>query len=151
MILLKRYFPYSLTSSVLLANLCWEFAMSWNRDVSQLESLAAALSVLRQIPMKHMRHGKRRAITRALPTFVLKDKRSQTHFRIYSTGVCCLLWTLHIKKRLEAAAKLMNKLGKLPKERLCVQDTGLSDVQLTTFLQHCVTFLDIFLDVSTLG
>nr|XP_012216087.1 PREDICTED: rab3 GTPase-activating protein non-catalytic subunit isoform X1 [Linepithema humile] len=121
MILLKRHFPYSLTSSVLLANLCWEFAMSWNKDVTQLESLAAALTVLRQIPMKNLRHG-----------------------------VCCLLWTLHIKKRMEAAAKLMNKLGKLPKERLCMQDIGLSDIQLTTFLQHCVTFLDIFIDAEIL-
>jgi len=60
MILLKRHFPYSLTSSVLLANLCWEFAMSWNKDVTQLESLAAALIVLRQIPMKNLRHGKKR-------------------------------------------------------------------------------------------
>lgn len=66
---------------------------------------------------------------------------------VRSTGVCCLLWTLHIKKRMEAAAKLMNKLGKLPKERLCMQDIGLSDIQVTMFLQHCVTFLDIFLDV----
>lgn len=33
--------------------------MSWNKDISQLKSLEAALSVLRQIPMKHMRHGKR--------------------------------------------------------------------------------------------
>jgi len=59
MTLLKRHFPYSLTSSVLLANLCWEFAMSWDKDVTQLDSLAAALTVLRQIPMKNMRHGKR--------------------------------------------------------------------------------------------
>jgi len=44
-------------------------------------------------------------------------------------------------------AKLMNKLGKLPKERLCMQDIGLSDIQVITFLQHCVTFLDIFIDV----
>lgn len=58
MALLKRHFPYSLTSSVLLANLCWEFAMSWDKDVTQLDSLAAALTVLRQIPMKSMRHGK---------------------------------------------------------------------------------------------
>lgn len=42
----------------------------------------------------------------------------------------------------------MNKLGKLPKERLCMQDTGLSDIQLTEMLRHCVTFLDMFLDVS---
>lgn len=32
--------------------------MSWNKDVTQLESLAAALTVLRQIPMKNLRHGK---------------------------------------------------------------------------------------------
>ncbi|KYN19865.1 Rab3 GTPase-activating protein non-catalytic subunit [Trachymyrmex cornetzi] len=121
MALLKRHFPFSLTSSVLLANFCWEFAMSWDKDVTQLDSLAAALTVLRQIPMKNMRHG-----------------------------VCCLLWVLHIKKRMEMAAKLMNKLGKLPKERLCMQDIGLSDVQVTTFLQHCVTFLDIFIDAEIL-
>jgi len=48
---------------------------------------------------------------------------------------------------MEVVAKLMNKLGKLPKERLCMQDIGLSDIQVTTFLQHCVTFLDIFIDV----
>ncbi|KYN05982.1 Rab3 GTPase-activating protein non-catalytic subunit [Cyphomyrmex costatus] len=119
MALLKCHFPYSLTSSVLLANLCWEFAMSWDKDVTQLDSFAAALTVLRQIPMKNMRHG-----------------------------VCCLLWILHIKKRMDAVAKLMNKLGKLPKERLCMQDIGLSDIQVTTFLQHCITFLDIFIDIN---
>lgn len=52
---------------------------------------------------------------------------------------------------MEAAAKLMNKLGKLPKERLCMQDIGLSDIQVTTFLQHCVTLLDIFIDVRGYG
>ncbi|KAH0948530.1 hypothetical protein HN011_009005 [Eciton burchellii] len=119
MILLKRHFPYSLTSSVLLANLCWEFVMSWNKDITQLESLAAALTVLQYIPMKHIRHG-----------------------------ICCLMWTLHINKKMETVTKLMNKLGKLPKERLCMQNIGLSDIQLTTFLQHCVTFLDIFIDAE---
>lgn len=121
MTLLKCHFPYSLSSSVLLANLCWEFAMSWNKDITQLQILDAALSVLRQIPMKYMRHG-----------------------------VCCLLWSLYIKKRLETTTKLMNKLGKLPKERLCMQEIGLSDIQLTTFLQHCVAFLEIFIDCEVL-
>ncbi|XP_014294842.1 rab3 GTPase-activating protein non-catalytic subunit [Microplitis demolitor] len=119
--LLKHHFPYSLTSSVLLANLTWQYVMAWSRDVSRLEILEAALSVLKQIPMKSMRQG-----------------------------VCCLLWTVHIKKRMEAAAKLMNKLGKLPKERLCAQEVGLSDIQTTVFLQHCVSFLDIFLDAEVM-
>lgn len=68
-------------------------------------------------------------------------------FLNYSIGVCCLLWNVHLKKKMENAAKLINKSGKLPKERLCLQDIGLTDIQLTTFLQHCVTFLEIFLDV----
>ncbi|XP_024223748.1 rab3 GTPase-activating protein non-catalytic subunit isoform X2 [Bombus impatiens] len=119
--LLKGHFPYSLTTSVLLANICWEFAMSWNKDISQLKSLEAALCVLRQIPMKRMRHG-----------------------------VCCLLWSVHIKKRMEAVAKLINKLGKLPKERLCMQEIGLSDAQAVIFLQDCVTFLEVFIDSEML-
>ncbi|XP_051155116.1 rab3 GTPase-activating protein non-catalytic subunit [Leptopilina boulardi] len=117
--LLKKHFPYSLTSSVLLANLCWEYVMFWCKDINNLEALEAALGILRQIPRKRMQQG-----------------------------VCSLLWTLHIKERLEAASKLMNKLGKLPKERLCVQDIGISDIQLTKFLDHCVTFFDIFLDAE---
>lgn len=119
--ILKRHFPYSLTSSVLLANLCWEYVVFWSKDISKLNSLEAVLGVLRQIPMKSMRQG-----------------------------VCCLLWNIHIKKRLESTAKLMNKTGKLPKERLCMQDVGLTDVQLINFLQCCVGFLDIFIDAEVL-
>ncbi|XP_066592229.1 rab3 GTPase-activating protein non-catalytic subunit [Prorops nasuta] len=119
--LLKNHFPYSLTSSVLLANLCWEFAMFWNKETRQLEALEAVLTVLRQIPLKHIKHG-----------------------------ICCLLWTLHIKKRLESAAKLINKSGKLPKERLCTQEIGLTDTELTKFLEHCVSFLNVFLDSEML-
>lgn len=51
---------------------------------------------------------------------------------------------------MESTGKLINKSGKLPKERLCMQDVGLTDNQVTVFLQHCVTFLDIFLDVGLL-
>ncbi|KAH0534432.1 rab3 GTPase-activating protein non-catalytic subunit isoform X1 [Cotesia glomerata] len=121
MAMLKRHFPYSLTSSVLLANLTWQYVMFWSKDVTRLDVLEAALTVLRQIPMKSMRQG-----------------------------VCCLLWNIHLKKRMEAAGKLINKLGKLPKERLCTQDVGLSDLQTTIFLEHCVSFLDIFLDAEVL-
>ncbi|XP_058803180.1 rab3 GTPase-activating protein non-catalytic subunit isoform X2 [Phymastichus coffea] len=119
--LLKRYFPYSLTSSVLLANLAWEYVISWNKDITKLQALEAALTVLRQIPLSKARHG-----------------------------VCCLLWSVHLKKRMESIAKLINKLGKLPKERLCMQDLGLSTMQVITFLQHCTMFLEIFLDAEVI-
>ncbi|XP_034944441.1 rab3 GTPase-activating protein non-catalytic subunit [Chelonus insularis] len=119
--ILKKHFPYSLSSSVILANLAWEYVMFWSKDISSLAVLEAALVILKQIPMKMMRQG-----------------------------VCCLLWTIHINKKMEAAAKLINKIGKLPKERLCCQEIGLSDIQTTEFLRQCVLFLDIFLDAEVL-
>lgn len=54
---LKQHFPYSLTSSVLLANLLWEYLMHWDKDIKRLEALEAALFTLRQIPSKRIRNG----------------------------------------------------------------------------------------------
>lgn len=49
---------------------------------------------------------------------------------------------------MEAVAKLINEFGRLPKENMCVQEVGLSDAQSVTFLQNCVMFFEIFIDVS---
>lgn len=51
----------------------------------------------------------------------------------------------------ESASKLINKVGKLPKERLCRQDTGLSDYQISLFVRICTGFLDSFMDVAQLS
>lgn len=61
-----------------------------------------------------------------------------------------MLWSVHIKKRMEAVAKLMNKYGRLPDmwEELYLQEDDLSTEESVTFLRHCVTFLEIFIDVS---
>ncbi|XP_063235843.1 rab3 GTPase-activating protein non-catalytic subunit isoform X2 [Bacillus rossius redtenbacheri] len=118
--LLKKHFPYSLTSSVLLANLGWEYLLSWQRNTELiLEALEAAVSCLRTVPSPHMRQG-----------------------------VCSLAWSMHLGQRFESAARLMHKVGKVPKERLCRQEVGISDLELTAFLRSCVTFLDIFMEAS---
>ena len=38
-----------------------------------------------------------------------------------------MVWNAHLKLSLEATKKLINKAGRLPKEKLCQQDIGLSD------------------------
>lgn len=58
------------------------------------------------------------------------------------------MWNTHLKIVIESTSKLINKVGKLPKERLCKQDTGLSDDQITLFLTICSDFLDKFIDVT---
>nr|CAD7424763.1 unnamed protein product [Timema monikensis] len=63
-------------------------------------------------------------------------------------GVCSLAWSTHLGQRFESAARLIQKVGKIPKERLCRQEIGITDLELPGFLQACVTFLDVFMEAS---
>jgi hypothetical protein len=57
---------------------------------------------------------------------------------------------MHLGQRFESAARLFQKVGKIPKERLCKQDIGISDLKIPFFLETCMDFLDIFMEVSIL-
>uniref|UniRef100_A0A1B0EVF1 Putative rab3 gtpase-activating protein non-catalytic subunit n=1 Tax=Lutzomyia longipalpis TaxID=7200 RepID=A0A1B0EVF1_LUTLO len=59
-------------------------------------------------------------------------------------GLCCMIWNAHLKIPLEATKKLINKAGRLPKEKLCLQDIGMSDAIVPEFLEHCSAFLEHF-------
>jgi len=61
-----------------------------------------------------------------------------------------MMWTMHLRQRFEPAAHLFQKVGKIPKERLCRQDIGISDLELPLFLGTCVDFLDVFLEVGVI-
>ncbi|XP_039285376.1 rab3 GTPase-activating protein non-catalytic subunit [Nilaparvata lugens] len=113
---LRECFPYSLSSDSLLANVCWEYVLAWNRDVDSLTTLLAAINCLKVIPNPHIQQG-----------------------------MCSLIWSMHLKTRFEAALKLINKVGKVPKERLCRQDVGISDFQMSDFFKSCADFLEIFM------
>jgi hypothetical protein len=56
--MLKRHFPYSLSSSILLANLCWEFMLVWDCSVDELDAVRAAVKCLQAVPSPHLRTGK---------------------------------------------------------------------------------------------
>ncbi|CAH1154252.1 unnamed protein product [Phaedon cochleariae] len=116
--LLKQQFPYSLETSTLLANMVWEYALAWQKDIQDLGKLEAAISCLCYVQDLHIKQG------------------------LYQ-----LLWNTHLKIVIESACKLINKVGKLPKERLCRQDTSLSDYQISLFIRISTEFLDNFMDV----
>jgi hypothetical protein len=58
---------------------------------------------------------------------------------------------MHLKGRFESTVRLVNKVGKVPKERLCRQDIGLSELQIADFFHICSEFFDIFLEVTELS
>ncbi|KAJ4428920.1 hypothetical protein ANN_25916 [Periplaneta americana] len=119
---LKRHFPYSLSSSILLANLCWEFMLTWHRNVDELNALRAAIKCLQVIPSPHLKEG-----------------------------LCSLIWSMHLRQKFESAARLFQKVGKVPKERLCRQDIGISDLEMPLFLDTCMVFLDTFMEASLMS
>jgi hypothetical protein len=69
-------------------------------------------------------------------------------FCIFSLGLSSLIWRTHLGQRFESAARLFQKVGRIPNYRLCKQDVGISDVEMLSFLETCVDFLDIFVEVS---
>lgn len=115
--LLKKQFPHSLETSVLLVNMCWEYCLAWKQNITEINLLEAALSCLKHAKDVHMKNG-----------------------------ISCMLWSTHLKILFENTCKLINKVGKLPKERLCRQDTGFSDYQITLFVEVCADFINEFID-----
>jgi hypothetical protein len=57
---------------------------------------------------------------------------------------------MHLRERFESAACLFQKVGKVPKERLCKQEVGISDLKMHLFLEICMDFLDNFVEVCIL-
>lgn len=117
--LLKDEFPYSLKASVLLCNMSWEYAVAWLKDVEDLGNLEAAYDCLSHIPEATIKQG-----------------------------LSTLLWNTHFKMVFESCCKLINKVGKLPKAKLCQQDTRLTDTQIIEFLEISCKFLDDFMDTA---
>lgn len=97
---LRQHFPFSLESGAILCQLTWEYMCYWSKHLSELQYFESALIILDAIERPH---------------YAIKH------------GLCCMLWNAHIKIPLESTKKLMNKAGRLPKEKLCLQDIGMSD------------------------
>ncbi|KAI5616415.1 rab3 GTPase-activating protein non-catalytic subunit isoform X2, partial [Silurus asotus] len=64
-------------------------------------------------------------------------------------GICTMMWNTFIVKRFSAAAFLMEKVGKAPKDRLCRRDVGMGDVAMTSFLGSCVHLLQILMEADS--
>uniref|UniRef100_A0A8D8G6J4 Rab3 GTPase-activating protein regulatory subunit n=1 Tax=Culex pipiens TaxID=7175 RepID=A0A8D8G6J4_CULPI len=115
--ILRRHFPFSLDSGTILCHLAWEYICDWSKNMSNISCLSAGLACLKAIP---------------------RLQYSMKH------GLCCMIWNAHLKIPLEATKKLVNKVGRLPKEKLCLQDIGISDALVPQFLESCLDFFDHF-------
>ncbi|XP_050524026.1 rab3 GTPase-activating protein non-catalytic subunit isoform X2 [Daktulosphaira vitifoliae] len=110
---LRLCFPYSLDSNILLSNIYWEYLLEWKECVSNLRPLEAGLKVADYIACSHIKYS-----------------------------ISNLIWITFLSSTFESAVKLIHQLGKIPKEKLCIQDVGMPDRCISKFFNLCEYFLD---------
>ncbi|XP_027856181.1 rab3 GTPase-activating protein non-catalytic subunit isoform X4 [Xiphophorus couchianus] len=114
-------FPDSLSPDLLFSHCCWEYVVQWNKDPEEGRYLFFAVEHLKLITSPHIQ-----------------------------LGISTMMWSTFIVKRFSAAAFLMEKVGKAPKDRLCRRDVGIGDKAMTSFLGCCVQLLQILMEVTGL-
>eukprot|EP00064_Thunnus_orientalis_P004149 superscaffoldBa00000369_g4160 len=113
-------FPHSLSPDLLLAHCCWEYVVQWNKDPEVGRYLSWAVEHLKLVSSPHIQ-----------------------------LGICTMMWSTFIVKRFSAAAFLMEKVGKAPKDRLCRRDVGMGDKAMTSFLGCCAQLLQILMEADS--
>uniref|UniRef100_A0A672NJX9 Rab3 GTPase-activating protein non-catalytic subunit-like n=1 Tax=Sinocyclocheilus grahami TaxID=75366 RepID=A0A672NJX9_SINGR len=113
-------FPDSLSPDVLFAHCSWENVVQWNKDPEVGQYLEWSVEFLKMISNPHIQFG-----------------------------VSAMMWQTFIVKRFSAAAFLMEKVGKAPKDRLCRRDVGMGDAAVRSFLSSSVQLLQALMEADS--
>lgn len=58
-----------------------------------------------------------------------------------------MVWSTHLSYIFVSAVKLIDRVGKIPKEKLCIQDVGMPDQHIIKFFGLCEHFFEILFKV----
>lgn len=113
-------FPSSLSPDVLFAHCSWEHVVQWNKDPEVGQYLDWSVEFLKMISNPHIQ-----------------------------LGISAMMWHTFIVKRFSAAAYLMEKVGKAPKDRLCRRDVGMGDAAVRSFMGSSVQLLQALMEADS--
>uniref|UniRef100_A0AAR2JUW2 RAB3 GTPase activating protein subunit 2 (non-catalytic) n=1 Tax=Pygocentrus nattereri TaxID=42514 RepID=A0AAR2JUW2_PYGNA len=116
---LAERFPHSLAPDVLWAHCCWEYVVQWNKD-PEFEKM----------------------------WFLVYRSRRNLFSSLSPSGISSMMWNTFIVKRFSAAAFLMEKCVCVC-VCVCVQDVGMGDAAMTSFLGSCVQLLQTLMEADS--
>lgn len=71
------------------------------------------------------------------------------YFYFLSLGIYCLAWsTCNLSNTFLSAIRLIDRVGKIPKEKLCIQDVGMPDQHVIKFFGLCERFFETIIEVN---
>lgn len=117
--LLRRQFPLSSLANYVIANMCWEYAIAWQKTVQATALLEAVIHCLVHIADHYIQ-----------------------------LGLFSIIWSTYIKHSFEGSCRLFNKMGRLPKDSFCLQDIGLDNTCMLKFLEITTNYLENFVKYS---
>nr|XP_022332543.1 rab3 GTPase-activating protein non-catalytic subunit-like isoform X2 [Crassostrea virginica] len=116
---LQKRLPHSLENEVLLCNVSWENAIIWFKDLDKIQHLGSAIEYLKLVTNAVLRHG-----------------------------VASMLWHRFVMKKFQALAQLMEKVGKVPKDRLCRKEVGIGEIFMPAFAGFTVDLIQVLREAN---
>lgn len=116
----RDHFPNSMECDIVLANCVWETVASWSKDpTGKISYLSLAMKYLLPISSNVLKHS-----------------------------IGCLVWKTFLLKRFETLALLMEKMAKVPKDRILQKDVGIDEKSLSLFITFIVDLFDLIIESS---
>ncbi|CAL4058806.1 unnamed protein product, partial [Meganyctiphanes norvegica] len=107
-----KKFPNSISPDAVLTDMSWTLGAAWHKDPNDINKLSLALDHIASIGNSHVRHG-----------------------------ILLMAWETWIAQRIQTAVTLMEKVGRMPKDRLCRRDVGLGEHVLPFLFQNAKNLL----------
>ncbi|XP_037796977.1 rab3 GTPase-activating protein non-catalytic subunit-like [Penaeus monodon] len=115
----SKKFPNSVAADSVLTNMSWELSAAWNKTRDDTSLISQAVKLVGSIRNSHIRHG-----------------------------VSLMLWETWVCQFVQLTTSLMDKVGRIPKDRLCRRDLGLGEHNLAPVLQAVLTLLEQIMEAN---
>lgn len=112
-------FPHSVAGDSVLTNMAWELAAAWHKNPDDVAELSQAVAHIGEIKNSHIRHG-----------------------------VSVMIWETWVSRSIQSALGLVEKVGRLPKDRLCRRDLGLCEHSLALVFKAASELLEQVLEAN---